>query len=324
MSSGVLLPSGAPKISQFTSENTRSLKGELLKRLNPFPLLPARPVTLAQSCTKGVWKTFSVFLLSAACSFAQLIQLGSAANFAVLGGSTVTNTGATTILGSVGVSPGSAITGFPPGTVTGGAIHAGDGVAALAQGALTTAYNEAVAQPVTVDLTGQDLGGLTLTPGVYHFSSSAQMTGTLTLNGLGNANAIFVFQIGSTLTTAGNASVVAENGAQAANIYWQVGSSATLGTGTFFIGNILALTSITTTTGASVAGRLLAINGAVTLDTNAVNYPPGLLPGSPGGPPLGPSPTPAPSTWMLLLIGLFCAMLYQARARWVGAIKRMS
>jgi hypothetical protein len=269
-------------------------------------------------------KKFSVFLLSAACSFAQNLPLGSAANFAVLGGSTVTNTGPSMIIGGVGVSPGTSITGFPPGTITGGALHAGDGVAAQAHADLTTAYDDAVAVPMTTNLTGQNLGGLTLTPGVYRFSSAAQMTGILTLNGLGNANSIFVFQIGSTLTTASNASIVAENGAQAANIYWQVGSSATLATGTFFIGNILALTSITAVTGASVAGRLLAINGAVTLDTNAINYPPGLFPGSLGGPPLGPRPTPAPSSWMLLLIGLFCAMLYQTRARWLRGIKRTS
>jgi len=267
-------------------------------------------------------KKFSVFLLSAACSFAQVIQLESAANFAVLGGSAVTNTGPSLITGSVGVSPGTAITGFPPGNVVVGAKHAGDGVAGQAEADLTTAYNEALAQVPTVDLTGQNLGGLTLTPGVYHFDSSAQLTGILTLNGSGNANAIFVFQIGSTLITASNASVVAENGAQAANVYWQVGSSATLGTGTFFIGNILAFTSITTNTNASVAGRLLARNGAVTLDTNEVTFPPGLFPGSLGGPPLGPRPTPAPSTLMLLLIGLFCAMLYQTRARWRRAVIR--
>ena len=161
-----------------------------------------------------------------------------------------------------------------------------------------------------------DLGGLTLTPGVYHFDSSAQMTGTLTLNGLGNANAIFVFVIGSSLTTASNAAVVIENGAQAANVFWQVGDSATLGTTSTFIGNILALTSITADTGATVTGRLLARNGSVTLDANVATLPPS----SPGG----PSPTPAPSSWMLVLIGLCCAMLYQTRARWLGAIKRMS
>jgi type VI secretion system secreted protein VgrG len=270
-------------------------------------------------------KQFSVFLLSAVCSCAQTAPpLGTAANFAVLGGSTVTNTGNSVIVGSVGVSPGTAITGFPPGTVSGGAQHAGDAAATQAQTDLAAAYSVAFGEAPTQVLTGQDLGGLTLTPGVYRFSNAAQLTGILTLNGLGNANPIFVFQIGSTLNTASGASMVAENGAQAANIFWQVGSSATLGSGSFFIGNILASASITPNAGASVAGRLLAINGAVTLINNAVNYPPSLAPGSPGGPPLGPSPTPAPSSWMLLVIGLFCAMLYRTRAQWLGAIKLAS
>jgi hypothetical protein len=309
-----------PQASKFTLDKTRSLKGELLKRLSPFLLLLARAAALTPSCTKGFLKTFSVFLLSAACSFAQTtVPLGTAGNFGVLAFSTVTNTGPTAIVGSVGASPGTSITGFPPGTVTGGSIHLGDATAAQAQTDLTTAYNDAAVETPTQVLTGQNLGSLTLTPGVYFFSSSAQLTGTLTLNGLGNTNAIFVFQIGSTLTTASGSSVVAENGAQAANIFWQIGSSATLGTGSTFIGNILALTSITAETGALVAGRLLARNGAVTLDTNSATYPPGIPPGG-----LGASPTPAPSSWMLLLIGLFCAMLYQTRARWLAAIKPKS
>jgi type VI secretion system secreted protein VgrG len=234
----------------------------------------------------------------------------------------VTNTGNTIVTGSVGVSPGTSITGFPPGAVTGGAIYTGGATAAQAQTDLTTAYNHAVAETATVNLTGQNLGGLTLVPGVYHFNNSAQLTGTLVLNGGGNSNAIFVFQIGSTLTTASGSAVLAENGAQAANIFWQVGSSATIGTGTSFIGNILALISITTNTGAVVAGRLLASGGAVTLNDNTATYPPGISAGGLGGPPF--SPTPAPSSWMLLLIGLFCAILYQTRARWLGTIKRKS
>ena len=127
-------------------------------------------------------------------------------------------------------------------------------------------------------MTGQDLGGLTLTPGVYCFSSSAQLTGTLTLDAQGNPNAVFIFKIGSTLTTASNSSVVVintgGNSSIACNVFWQVGSSATLGTGTSFAGNILALTSITLNTGANVSGRVLARNGAVTLDTNNVTVCP--------------------------------------------------
>jgi hypothetical protein len=214
----------------------------------------------------------AAFLVSASTAFAQ-ISLGTAQNFGVLGGSTVTNTGATTVNGNVGVSPGSAVTGFPPGIVVGGAIHSNDAVAMQAQNDLTTAYNNIAATPCTVDLTGQNLGGLTLTPGVYCFSSTAQLTGALTLNALGNANALFLFKIGSALTTASGSSVtVINNGGSSCNkVYWQVGSSATIGTGTSFTGDILALASITFTTGSNSNGRALARNGAVTLDTNNMN-----------------------------------------------------
>jgi hypothetical protein len=197
--------------------------------------------------------------------------LATAQSFAVLGGSTVTNTGATTVYGNLGVDPGSAVTGFPPGLVAGGTIHTGDAVAIQAQSDTVTAYKALAGEALTVDLTGQDLGGKTLTPGVYHFSSSAQLTGALTLNAEGNPSAVFVFQIGSTLTTASNSSVLVINGGQDCNIFWQVGSSATLGTTTAFKGNILALTSITLDTGATVSGRTLARNGAVTMDANHVS-----------------------------------------------------
>lgn len=197
-------------------------------------------------------------------------SLGSAQSFAVLGGSTVTNTGPSVITGDLGVSPGSAVTGFPPGSVVSGTIHAADAVAAAAESSVTTAYNSLAGQACSHDLTGQDLGGMTLTAGVYCFSSSAGLTGTLTLNAQGNPNAVFIFQIGSTLTTASGASVSMINNGSLCNVFWQVGSSATLGTTTSFLGDILALTSITLNTGATIAGRALARNGAVTLDTNQV------------------------------------------------------
>jgi hypothetical protein len=200
------------------------------------------------------------------------ISLGSVSNFAVLAGTTVTNTGASVITGDLGVSPGTSVTGFPPGVVAGGPIHAADALATQGQSDLTTAYTAAAGTPCAADLTGQDLGGLTLQPGVYCFSSSAQLTGTLTLDFMGNASSSFLFKMGSTLTTASASSVVPINSAgniRPANIFWQVGSSATVGTGTSFLGNILALTSITLNTGAQVSGRALARNGAVTLDTNA-------------------------------------------------------
>jgi len=222
--------------------------------------------------------------LSGSLSVSAQIPLGTAQAFSVLGGSTVTNTGPTVVTGSLGVSPGSSVTGFPPGIVVGGTIHAADAVAAQAQSDVTTAYNTAAGLPCGTDLTAQDLGGMTLTPGVYCFSTSAGLTGTLTLDMQGDPNAQFVFQIGSTLTTASASSVVTINNGGAncpANLYWQVGSSATLGSGSSFAGNILALTSITLTTAASTNGRLLARNGAVTLDSNTITLCGGA--GGPGG-----------------------------------------
>jgi hypothetical protein len=201
--------------------------------------------------------------------------LGAASSYAVLGGSAVTNTGSTITDGDVGVWPNvaiDAITGFPPG-IANGTIHRGDENARLAQDDVTTAYNALAAEPCTEDLTTDpELGGKTLTEGVYCFSSSAQLTGQLTLDAQGSADAVFIFQIGSTLTTASNSSILVTNGGVGCNVFWQVGSSATIGTGTVFVGNILALTSITLTTGASVSGRGLARNGAVTMDTNHVGF----------------------------------------------------
>src|SRR6185503_505367 len=158
--------------------------------------------------------------------------MGTARSFAVLGASTVTNTGATSITGDVGVSPGSSITGFPPGTVS-GTIHAADATAAQAQVDAAAAYNFLAAETCTTNLTGVDLGSLTLTPGVYCFDASAQLTGTLNLNAAGDPNAVFVFLIGSTLTTASNSAVILSGGSPC-GVYFQVGSSATLGTGTQF------------------------------------------------------------------------------------------
>jgi type VI secretion system secreted protein VgrG len=199
--------------------------------------------------------------------------LGTAATFAGLAGSTLTNTGPSTIVGDIGVSPGSAVVDIPVGQPTGGSIHAGDGVAATAMADLTIAYNNLAGMACGTNLTGLDLGGMTLAPGIYCFNTSAQLTGALTFDAQGDSNAVFVIQIGSTLTTASNASVVLIGGAKASNVYYQVGSSATLGTNTAFQGSIVALASVTLTTGTSLNGRALGINGAVTLDFNAITLP---------------------------------------------------
>ena len=215
------------------------------------------------------------FSASAAPLTATAPPLHTAWTFAVLGGSTVTNTGPSIVTGDLGVWSGTSITGFSlvdggPGVVI-GVIHQTDAVAQQAQSDVTTAYNDLAGQAVNTDLTGTDLGGLTLAPGVYHFNTSAQLTGVLTLDAQGDPDAIWVFQIGSTLTTASNSSVQIINGGQSCNVWWQVGSSATLGTNTAFTGYILALASITLNTGANLQGAALARTGAVAMDSNAIN-----------------------------------------------------
>jgi hypothetical protein len=199
------------------------------------------------------------------------VGLGTAASYSVLGGASVTNTGATTLQDNVGVSPGTSITGFPPGIV-GGVRHAADAPALQAQSDLTTAYNDAASRAMTANV-GSTLGGKKLVSGVYTASSSAGLTGTLTLDAKGDPTAVFIFQIGSTLTTASASSVSMINGAQPCNVFWQIGSSATLGTNSDFVGTILAHTSISVTTGVTVQGRALARTGSVTLDTDVFTTP---------------------------------------------------
>jgi hypothetical protein len=206
-------------------------------------------------------------------------MLNSAQSFAVLGHETVTNghsapNPTTQIYGNVGVTPGLSVTGFyPDGTVSGGTIHVDDGAAQLALADATTAYNTLAGLPFTFDYTGVDLGSLTLTtPGVYHFDTSAQLTGTLTLDFQGNPNVDFTFQIGSTLTTASSASVNVINGTSTNGVYWQIGSSATLGSGTTFAGNILAQMSVTLDPTARIlCGRAFGLTGAVTLTDNIIS-----------------------------------------------------
>ena len=217
----------------------------------------------------------AAIVLNASAASAQP-PLGSAQSFAVLGASIVTNTGGTVVTGDLGVSPATAITGFPPGIVV-GTIHAGETIAAQAQADAGIAYLQLKAMPCAPlnNLTGQVLGVqvLSLPPGVYCFDTSAQLTGTLFLTGAGP----WIFQIGSTLTTASNAAVVVvDAGAtcSGANVFWQVGSSATLGTGTHFAGTILALASVTVMNGVSVSGSVLALTAAVTLDANTISVCP--------------------------------------------------
>ncbi|MBA2390645.1 MAG: DUF3494 domain-containing protein, partial [Geodermatophilaceae bacterium] len=198
------------------------------------------------------------------------VALGTANAYAVLAGSAVNNTGPSVINGDLGVHPGTAVTGFPPGLVN-GAVHAADAEAAQAKSDLVIAYNDAAGRPSTAVAT--ELGGRTLFGGVYSNSTELGLTGTVTLDAQNDPSSVWIFQAGSTLITASNSTVALTNGADPCNVFWQVGSSATLGTGTDFVGTILALTSITVQTGTTVEGRALARNGAVTLDNNVFNLP---------------------------------------------------
>jgi LPXTG-motif cell wall-anchored protein len=210
---------------------------------------------------------------SGSASAAAPVGLGVAKSFAVLGGQTVTNTGPSVIHGDLGVSPGSTtpgVNGLPGPATVDGTQHVTDGVAANAQAALTTAYDDAAGRPTTASI-GADLVGRTLTPGVYT-GPALSLTGQVTLDGQNQTNPVFIFQA-SALVTASSSTFKLIRGATTCNVYWQIASSATLGTNSHFIGTIMALTSISAATGATIEGRLLARNGAVTLDTNTITRP---------------------------------------------------
>jgi Ice-binding-like len=210
---------------------------------------------------------------------ASVVPLGAADTFAVLGASTVTNTGATVVTGDLGVSPGTAVTGFGPGVVLNGSIHMNDALAMQAHADASTAYAQLAGETLTTDLSGTNLGGMILTPGVYHFNTVAQLTGTLTLDTGGDPNAAFHFQIGTTLTTDPGSMVAFLNGSSS-NVFWQVGTSATIGVDSVLYGNVLADQSITVNSGATIIGRAIAINAAVTLDTDTITVPAVPEPGS--------------------------------------------
>ena len=259
------------------------------------------------------------------------VNLGTTSSFAILAGTTITNTGSTTVTGDIGLSPGTAFTGQASVTVN-GAVHLTDAVASQAQADLVTAYNDAAGRtPVTTVPT--ELGGTTLDPGVYDSSAGTfQITGTLTLDAHGDPNAVFIFQMSSTLVTASDSRVNLINGARFCRVFWQVGSSATLGTNSRFVGHIFALTSIAAQTGATVQGQLLARNGEVTLDSNTITNgvcgtvtptptptptpsPSGTSPSAPGLPTTGYPPGDGGSPW-LLVTGVFAAGVTLLFAAW--------
>ena len=214
-------------------------------------------------------------LMQTARAFTQAetpVNLGTAAEYAVLAGSTVTSTGPTVVSGNLGLSPGTSVTGFPPGLMSDGVQNVANPAAAQAKSDLVAAYDEAAGLAPATPVAASTLGGLTLNPGVYS-GGALDLTGTLTLDAQGDSDAVFVFQAASTLITASASRVELVNGASPCNVFWKVGSSATLGTTTSFKGTIVALTSITLNTGATVDGRMLARNGAVTLDSNIVGNP---------------------------------------------------
>jgi hypothetical protein len=260
------------RTSTFRQTATRRLAPALTVFCVTNVLVAAVGMPLASASTNCASQSPTSKISTTTHSTTTRVPLGTAANFAVLGGSTVTNTGRTTINGDLGLRSGSSVTGFSPGRVN-GTIHASDSVALQAKADLAVAYDAAASRRSTATAP-VELGGTTKTPGVYDSRAGTfEITGTLTLDAKGDPNAVFIFKAESTLVTASASTVKLVNGAQASHVFWKVGSSATLGTHSLIRGNILALTSITVTTGVTVDGRALTRNAAVTLDTAEITIP---------------------------------------------------
>jgi hypothetical protein len=249
---------------------TRGVPSKNESRTRDSLAAPRRPLSRAYgklASVAGLALLATTLFASSALAAPAPVGLGTAGSFSVLGGETVTNTGPTTMFGDLGLSPGSSVTGAP---VVLGQTHVDDAVAIGAKNSLTTAYNDAAGRP-TNGSAGTELAGQTFTAGVRNASTSLLLSsGSVILNAQGDPNAVFIFQIGTTLTTLANTTVQLENGAQACNVFWQVGSSATLGAGTRFVGTIMAHDTITAETAATIHGRLLAQTAAVNLDTNTI------------------------------------------------------
>lgn len=257
-----------------------------------------RRISLAFASIFGVLTLMMMILLASAPASAAsptTVGLGTSGTFAVLAGTTVTNTGSTVLSGNLGLDPGTSITGFPPGSVINGSTYTADPTALQAQSDLTTAYNDAASRTPTGTIAA-GLGGQTLDAGVYNSASSIGLTGTLTLDGQNNPNAVFIFQAVSTLITESASTVSLINGAQACNVFWQVGSSATIGTTNTFVGTVMALTSGTVETGSTVQGRILARNGQVSLGSNTITVPSCAAVSSPVATTTTTSTTAAPTT----------------------------
>jgi hypothetical protein len=245
------------------------MKIEKMRKLKLLPILVLMLVAFISGCDKDDDANPNV--IPEQTTVHSAITINGASNFAILAGSAITSTGATTITGDIGLSPGSSFGGFPPGILT-GTLHINDAAATQAKLDLTVAYNDAAGRTSTdiVTLSG-NIGGLTLTPGLYKSTSSlAISSGDLTFDAKGNANAVFIIQIASSLTTTSDRKVILTGGALASNIFWQVGSSATFGTTTIFKGTVIAMQSITFNTGATLDGRALTSIGGITLAGNAI------------------------------------------------------